>query len=147
MPEPITVWRVRLQRGDVRDHEGTLSLDDGALVFEDRATAGRTRLEFSAVRSAKRVRASPILLVVHDDEGMRVQTAFYFSQPPPLEAPPGGSPDERSTGRPLGPLAAARGTSKKRHQRENVRYLTVKSGGAKQTIEAWVDEIRARTSR
>lgn len=136
MPEPVTVWRVRLQRGDVRDYEGTLRLDDDALVFEDRASAGQTRLELSVIHSARRVRGSPVLLVAHDDQGERVQTAFYFSQPPPLEMPPLGSTRASPMGRP----------SKRRHQRKNVSYLTTRSGGMKQTIEAWVEEIRARTS-
>jgi hypothetical protein len=146
MPEPVTVWKVRLRRGDLADREGTLRLDDDALVFEDKASDDLTRLEFSAIRSAKRVRASPVMLVVHEDQGERVETAFYFSQPPPLDA---SSPSAvtGSSDRTLGPLAAARGSSKKRHQRENVRYLTARSGGLKPTIQAWVEAVGARTNR
>jgi hypothetical protein len=38
-----------------------------------------------------------------------------------------------------------RRTSKRRHQRENVRYLSTKAAGLKTTIQAWVDEIEGRT--
>ncbi len=146
MVEPVTVWRVHLRRGDVRDREGTLRLDDDALVFEDRETAGETRLEISAIRSAKRVKASPILLVAHDDGGDRIETAFYFSQPPPLETSTG--PVGGSSARPaLGPLAAMQRSSKRRHQRENVRYLTARGGNAKQAIQEWVEEIGERRTR
>lgn len=142
--DPVTVWRVQLRRGDVRDVEGTLRLDADALVFEDHASASETRVAFAEIRSARRVRASPILIVVHDDAGARSQTAFYFSQPPPLEAPAPGSPG--ATGRrPLGPFAAMRHTSRRRHQRENVKYLATKAGSLKPTIQAWADEISARS--
>lgn len=147
MPEPVTVWKVRLRRGDLADREGTLRLDNDALVFEDKTSDDLTRLEFSAIRSAKRVRASPVMLVVHEDQGERVETAFYFSQPPPLDALSPLSEGTGSSGRTLGPLAAARGSSKKRHQRENVRYLTARGGGLKPTIQGWVEAIGARTNR
>ena len=147
MVEPVTVWRVQLHRGDVGDHEGTLSLDLEALVFQDRATGETVRLEFARIRSARRVRGSPVLIVAHDDGESRAETAFYFTQPPPLEAPPPGSSGATSTGRPLGPFAAMRRTSKRRHQRENVKYLTTKAGGTKATIQAWADELASRARR
>ena len=145
MVEPVTVWRVHLRRGDVHDREGTLRLDDDVLVFEDRASAGETRLEISAIRSAKRVKGSPILLVAHDDGGNQVETAFYFSQPPPLETSAGTVGG--SSARPTLGLAAMQRPSKKRHQRENVRYLTARGGSLKQTIEDWVEEIGERRNR
>lgn len=142
--EPVTVWRVQLRRGDVRDREGTLRLDDDALVFVHGSSQSETRVPFAEIRSARRVKGSPILIVVHDDGAERAETAYYFSQPPPLEAPPPGSAGTTLTGRPLGPFAAMRRTSKRRHQRENVKYLATKAGGLKPTIQAWADEIGAR---
>ena len=82
---------------------------------------------------------------MHEVEGLRAETAFYFSQPPPLEMPAPGSVGATPAGRPLGPFAAMRRTSKRRHQRENVKYLTTKAGSLKPTIQAWADEISART--
>ncbi|MGH2540629.1 MAG: hypothetical protein ACRDGK_08925 [Actinomycetota bacterium] len=145
MMEPVTVWRVQLRRGDISDREGTLSLEADALVFEDRDTGGRIRLTFAEIRSAKRVRGSPILLVGHDDGADRAETAFYFSRPPPLATPEPGSGGTTAAGRPLGPFAAMRRTSKRRHQRENVKYLTTKSSGAKVIIQAWADELTGRS--
>lgn len=142
--EPVTVWRVQLRRGDVGDREGTLRLEDDALVFEDRASASEIVLPLADIRSARRVKGSPILIVAHDEAGERAETAYYFSQPPPLDAPPPGSAGTSATGRPLGPFAAMRRTSKRRHQRENVKYLATKAGGLKPTIQEWVDEISAR---
>ncbi len=146
--EPVTVWRVQLRRGDVREREGTLRLDDDAIVFEDRASAQQTRIALSTVVSARRVRASPILMVEHDDGvDARARTAFYFSQPPPLDTPPPGSTGTSSMGRPLGPFAAFRRTSRRRHQRDNVKYLTTTAAGVKATIRAWESGIAARTKR
>ena len=145
MPDPVTVWRVVLRRGDVKEREGILRLDEDALVFEDAATAGETRTAFSAIRSAKRLRGSPVLLVTHDDSGEVARIAFYFAQPPVLDMPATGA-SERSRERPVSPLASAR-SSKRRHQRDNVRYLTARAGRTKEPIDAWVVEIRARTER
>lgn len=142
--EPVTVWHVRLRRGDVRDREGTLRLGPDALVFIDRSSAAETRLRFEDIRSARRVRASPVLIVVHEEDGERAETAFYFSRPPPLEIQAREDPDTSATGRPLGPFAVMRRTSKRRHQRENVRYLATRAGGLRSTIQAWVDEISER---
>ena len=92
--------------------------------------------------------APPILIVTHEDDGGTVETAFYFTQPPPLRPPePGDEPSPASMpGRkPLGPFSAIRRTSRRRHMRENVRYLTVQSGSKKPEIEAWVSEIAERT--
>ena len=145
MIEPVTVWRVQLRRGDVSDREGTLSLEADALVFEDRMTGGKTRLTFVEIRSAKRVRGSPILLVGHADGAESATTAFYFTRPPPLTTPEPGSGGTTQAGRPLGPFAAMRRTSRRRHQRENVKYLTTKSSGAKIVIQAWADAITDRS--
>lgn len=142
--EPVTVWRVQLRKGDVRDREGTLRIDPDALVFRDSGSTSEIRVGFHEIRSARRVRASPILIVVHDDDGRRTETAYYFSRPPPLEAPPPGSAGATSASRPLGPFGAMRRTSKRRHQRENVRYLSTKAAGLKATIQAWADEIEGR---
>ena len=116
-----------------------------ALVFRDGESSSEIRVGFHEIRSARRVRASPILIVVHEDDGRRIETAYFFSRPPPLEAPPPGSAKATSPGRPLGPFAAMRRTSKRRQQRENVRYLSTKAAGLKETIQAWVDEIEVRT--
>jgi hypothetical protein len=144
--EPVRVWRVELRRGDIADREGTLSIEEDALVFADRSTGERRGLPFRTIRSAKRVKASPILLVVHAEGTQRLETAFYFSQPPPLDAPAPGSTGTNAMGRPLGPFAAMRRSSKRRHQRENVKYLATEAGRLKDTIQRWAEEIGARAN-
>ena len=144
--EPVTVWRVQLRRGDLGEREGTLRLEADGLVFEDRATSQQTRVAFGEIRGARRVKASPVLIVTQQaDDEHPTDIAYYFSQPPPLDMPAPGSSGTTAAGRPLGPFAAMRRTSKRRHQRENVKYLTTKAGGLKPVIQAWADEIAART--
>jgi hypothetical protein len=146
MPEPTTVWMVRLLKGEMGERKGLLTLDTEGLVFRDASLEQVRVLPFDQVRRAKRVKGSPILLVSHDeDRGVR-ETAFYFTEPPPLtpDDPFAASETSGSTGRPLSPLAAARRTSKRRHMRDNVQYLTAKSGSRKPEINAWVQEIAAR---
>ena len=143
--EPVTVWRVQLRRGDLREREGTLRLESDGLVFEERATSQQTKVGFADIRGARRVKASPVLIVTEQRLGERADIAYYFSQPPPLDMPAPGSSGTSAAGRPLGPFAAMRRTSKRRHQRENVKYLTTKAGGLKPVIQAWADEIEART--
>jgi hypothetical protein len=145
--EPATVWMVKLRRGDLTDIKGTLQLDGDAVRFTEGKSGIDHRFAYADVRRARRVRGSPILILAHGSELGTVETAFYFSQPPPLKpAAPGGpvAPTSTATGRPLGPFGAMRRTSKRRHMRENVRYLTVQSGGKKPLIQAWADEITAR---
>jgi len=84
VPKPITVWMVHLERGgDLRETKGTLSLDETAIVFEER-DGGTTRFPLGSVRRAKRPIGSPVMLVHWERDGSRRETAFYFTQPPPL---------------------------------------------------------------
>jgi hypothetical protein len=145
--EPATVWMVKLRRGDLADIKGTLQLDGDAVRFTESKSGIDHRIAYAEVRRARRVRGSPILIVAHGSELGTVETAFYFSQPPPLRAATPSAPAAPTSvtgGRPLGPFGAFRRTSRRRHMRENVRYLTVQSGGKKPLIQAWADEITAR---
>ncbi len=131
MPEPTTVWMVRLRKGELGERKGLLTLEAEGLVFRDESLELVRILRFDEVRRAKRVKGSPILLVSHadDDHGAK-ETAFYFTQPPPLTPgdPFAVTETAGSLGRPLNPLAAMRRTSKRRHMRDNVRYLTANVG-------------------
>jgi hypothetical protein len=147
-PDETTVWMVLLRRGDLAERKGTLRLEDDAVVFADTTAQHERRIRYEEVRRARRVRGSPILILAHEDDGSTVETAFYFTQPPPLRPPePGEPPSPAAIGgrRPLGPFSAIRRTSKRRHMRENVRYLTTQSGSKKPQIDAWVSEIAERT--
>ena len=147
MPEPTTVWMVRLRKGEMAERKGLLTLDVEGVVFREAGSLDQVRtFRFDELRRARRVRGSPILIVTHTDDRGAVDTAFYFTEPPPLEPsePFTLSGGTGSVGRPLNPFAAMRKTSKRRHMKDNVRYLTARSGNKKAEIQEWVDEITTR---
>jgi hypothetical protein len=139
VPEPITVWMVRLERGrtDV-DVKGRLSLEEDALVFRD-LQEQPVRFAFEEVRRAKRLRGSPVLMVTWIRQATEHRTAFYFTPPPPME------PAETTPGSGFGALR--RPKSKRRQSRDNVRYLQMSNSVRKPTIQAWADEVTARIPR
>ena len=134
MPEEITVWAVDLVREPKKDRQGTLSLDPEYLVFEPRATgSGAVRIPLGSIRRIRRLRGSPVMLVLHGRGGARLQTAFYFVQPPPLEPVVGHG--ERPT-----PFSFAR-ASKRRARRQNVGYLGFSNRDKRGTIDEWVRAV------
>ena len=124
MPEATTVWMVRLDRGQVEDDvRGTLELEPDAVVFTEAHTGFQHRIPITEMQRPKRVKGSPILMVSHATSGDVRRVAFYFSQPPPLRPPEPGSmslPESGLAGRPAGPFAAFRRSSKRRHMRTNL---------------------------
>jgi hypothetical protein len=141
---------VELGRGDPGERKGTLFLDADAVRFEDDRSGAITRVELATIRRAKRNRGSPILLIDHADVGGTRKLAFYFSQPPPLAPPePGAAPPPGMglSSRPVGAFGAMRRTSKRRHMRSNIGYLTTSNAGKREVIEGWVAEIRAGIPR
>jgi hypothetical protein len=147
MPEPTTVWMVRLDRGDLDDVRGELSLHDDAVVFTEAKTGAELRFPFGDLGKPKRVRGSPILLLTRKQDGQTQRIAFYFSQPPPLKPPePGSLPTAGLQGRPLGGFGAFRRTSRRRHMKTNIGYLTTANTGKHTVIRDWVAEIGGRRS-
>ena len=142
------MWMVRLDRGQVHeDTRGTLEMDDDAVVFTDARSGATTRFPFDEVRKPHRVRGSPILMLAHRSDGELRRVAFYFSQPPPLRPPEPGTTSLPGAGldrRPMGPFGAFRRTSKRRHLRSNVGYLTTVNADHKGAIQTWVEEIGAK---
>jgi len=149
MPEPVTVWMVKLERGgDLREVKGTLRMDEDAVVFVDRKTQGETRVPFEGTRKVKRVFGSPVLVLNwRDGAGARSETAFYFVQPPPIPTDTGGAMPEREALRQPRPTIGTvlRQPSRRRQRRQSIGYLAARSRGAKVEIRLWAEEIRART--
>ena len=147
MLEDAIVWMVRLDRGQVDDDiKGTLVLGDDAVVFTDSRSSAQTRFPLAGLRKPKRVRGSPILMLVDQTATGLRRTAFYFSQPPPMHPPEPGTtslPTGQSA-RQVGAFGAFRRTSKRRHMRTNIGYLTTMNASHKPMIDAWVAEIGAR---
>ncbi len=135
MPEAVTVWAVELRRGLARERKGTLSLEPDALAFVADDGSGRVRIGFEDVRRAKRLRGSPVLLVAHEVEGRTERTAFYFAQPPPLEAFVGERPERPS------PLPFGRG-GRRKARRQNVGYLGTWNRELKADVADWERAVR-----
>ena len=115
---PTTVWAVRIGVSN-EDAEGTLSLEDGHLVFT--LEEGLLDIPLADVRRVRRVRGSPILLV-DQEEGNRVaRFAFYFAKPPPLE--PQGK------------------TTRRKNRRQSMGYLGLANRDKKELVAEWAKAI------
>ncbi len=85
--EPITVWAIRL--GEYTDEvRGTLSLDESTLRFEHHKGTKSVSISIGSIRRTKRVFGSPVLIVDFFEDERLARMAFYFAQPPPLDAEP-----------------------------------------------------------
>ena len=133
----MTVWAVELAR-DVEPDEikGTLELSDAALLFTplDENRPG-LRIALTDIIKVRRLRGSPVLMVERTIATGPRRTAFYFAQPPPLNALLGTMPE-----RPSG-LAAFR-SPKRKARRDNVNYLGLTNRQNKETLTEWVSAVR-----
>ncbi len=151
MPAPTKVWMVPLGRSPAVEIAGDLRLDDDGLLFTPRnQETPATRIGFPALTKAKRLRASPVIIVTHaDSAGAKVHTAFYFTQPPALgnivksrTPEPAAGTDLRSIPRPAPFGINARGHSKRRSVRANATYLTQEASNRRRELQEWVRAIR-----
>jgi hypothetical protein len=143
--EPVDVWMVHLGAGaKPREVKGTLTLGGTGLEFVERKTGVDVRFDYGSIRRAKRIKGSPVLLIDwrKDDEDRK--TAFYFSQPPPLEPVP-RSPSIDPPG-PLGPFTRAT-PSKRQVARMNLGYLRSSSSTTKHVVRAWAEAVSERAGR
>jgi hypothetical protein len=145
--EPVVVWMVHLEpRSGTKPAEirGTLTLAEDGLEFVERKTGADVRFDYASIRRAKRVRGSPVLLVDWRKDGEDRKTAFYYSQPPPLEpATRSATVDPRG---PLGPFTRAT-PSKRQVTRMNLGYLHSTSAANKKVVQAWADAVSERARR
>jgi hypothetical protein len=144
--EPTEVWMVHLGVGrkplEVR---GTLTLGESGLEFVEKKTGADIRFGYGSIRRAKRIRGSPVLMVDWRKDGEDRKTAFYFSQPPPLEPMPRSPTIEPPRG-PLGPFTRA-APSKRQVARMNLGYLRSTSVASKGLLRAWADAVTERAGR
>jgi hypothetical protein len=145
--EPVIVWMVHLALGDGKkpaEVRGTLSLGDEGLEFVERKTGTDVRFDYTSIRRAKRLHGSPVLLVDWQRGDTPRKTAFYFSQPPPLE-PVARSATIEPRG-PLGPFTRAT-PSKRQVARMNLGYLRSTSAANKDVVKAWAGAVSERMRR
>lgn len=138
MPESVRVWAVELGPSPhPKEREGRLSMLEDALRFEpakeDRAPL---TLPFGRLTKVRRVRGSPVLMVVCRLDDRELRTAFYFVQPPPLTA----FAEERTDTRVSLPTLR---NPKRKARRDNVGYLGIMNREKKQALIAWEREVRA----
>jgi hypothetical protein len=137
VPRAVTVWAVELAKSVEPDEiKGTLELSDTALLFTplDEARPG-LRIALTDILKVRRLRGSPVLTIEHTMQAGSRRTAFYFAQPPPLNALLGTTPE-----RPRG-LAAFR-SPRRKARRDNVTYLGLTNREKKQTLAEWVRAVR-----
>ena len=142
--EPVIVWMVHLalrQGKAPAEVRGTLTLGEGGLEFVEKKTGADVRFDYASIRRAKRLRGSPVLMVDWRRDGEARKTAFYFSQPPPLE------PVSRSVtiepGGPLGPFKRAT-PSKRQVTRMNLGYIRSTAVANKKVVKAWAEAVSER---
>lgn len=136
MPVPVTVWAVELVPG-ARPEEvrGSLALEADALVFTPRDEASMARrLPLATLVKVRRLRGSPVLMVVREEGGAQARTAFYFVQPPPLDRP-------ETPPRP-GFLGFQRNVERKA-RRQNLGYFGVWNRKKKVIVREWERAVRS----
>jgi hypothetical protein len=144
--EPTEVWMVHLgSQKKPLEVRGTLALGEEGLEFVERKTGADVRFEYGSIRRAKRIRGSPVLMLHWRKDGEDRKTAFYFSQPPPLEPMPRSPTIEPPRG-PLGPFTRAT-PSKRQVARMNLGYLRSTSATKKEAIRAWAEAVTERAGR
>jgi hypothetical protein len=144
--EPTEVWMVHLgSQRKLVEVRGTLSLGEHGLEFVERKTGADVDFEYGSIRRAKRIRGSPVLIVDWRKDGEDRKTAFYFSQPPPLEPMPRSPTIEPPRG-PLGPFTRAT-PSKRQVARMNLGYLRSTSAAKKGVVRAWAEAVAERTGQ
>jgi hypothetical protein len=137
---------VHLGLGDGRkpaEVRGTLTLGDEGLEFVERKSGADVRFDYASIRRAKRLRGSPVLLVDWRKGDEARKTAFYFSQPPPLE-PVSRSATIEPRG-PLGPFTRAT-PSKRQVARMNLGYLRSTAVSNRGVVKAWAAAVTERIS-
>jgi hypothetical protein len=132
--ETVTVWAVDLIRDPRADTKGTLFIGESSIGFRPSDAAGtELSIAFADVRKVRRLPGSPVLMVVHDRDGVRERTAFFFVQPPPLQ---------RMMAEPTR-VSFIPGMSKRRARRQNASYLGMGNRARRELVAGWETRVRA----
>jgi hypothetical protein len=117
--------------GEVR---GSLALASDVLVFTPKDDAlPERRLPLREIAQTRRLRGSPVLMIVRDPGLRPARVAFYFVQPPPLDVP-------------LEPARVAMWgigrSAKRRARRQNASYLGSWNREKKALLIEWERQVR-----
>ena len=135
MPASVTVWTVELGSASrLEEVRGSLALAGDSLVFtpRDRPDAER-RYPLKDVVQTRRVRGSPVLMILRETSEGAKRTAFYFVQPPPLDRP---YVETRPT---LGGIGRS---TKRKVRRQNASYLGMWSREKKALLREWERQVK-----
>lgn len=134
MVESVRVWAVELGAGPPVEREGALVLEPSALRFEPTEPGPEIALPLTEIVRVRRLRGSPVLMVVSRRGAERRRTAFYFVQPPPL---PSALPEQE----PRLAIPTLR-SPRRKARRRNVTYLGLMNREKKELIVTWERTLR-----
>ena len=136
------MWQVELGKPEGPEEvRGTLELSHRDLIFTPRdETRPTVKIPLDEIAKAKRLRGSPVLMVLRETAAGLERTAFYFAQPPPIAALR-GVPVERRTG-----IAVFR-NPKRQARRDNISYLGLMNRDNKAALKEWVRAVDAAVTR
>ncbi len=135
MPASVTVWTVELGAARLEEVRGSLALAADCLVFtpRDRPDSER-RYALKEVVQARRVRGSPVLMILREtSEGPR-RTAFYFVQPPPIDRP---HVETRPT------MTGIGRSTRRKVRRQNASYLGLWNREKKALLREWERQVKS----
>jgi hypothetical protein len=119
--ERTQVWAVRLS-GLQREVKGSIQLEDGSLVFHAADGSPGDRIPATDLRRVRRVRGSPVLVIHYVTASGDATAAFYFTRPPPVEAP--------------------EGVRKRKARRQAIHYLEMSNMNKKEEIKNWHQALK-----
>ncbi len=139
----MTVWEVELGKQDSPEVKGSLELATRELIFTPVDEARPTvKIPLDEIARIKRLRGSPVLMVIRETAAGPERVAFYFAQPPPIGAIRG----ETTAERPSRGLSAFR-NPKRRARRDNISYLGLMNRENKAALNEWVRAVNAAAAR
>jgi hypothetical protein len=124
---PARVWISRLGTAQP-EVEGTLALTATHLRFDHRRGAEHEHIPLTAIRKVKRPMGAPLLFVEYTRNDQPVRVAFFFAQPPPIDA-------EASTLR------------SRRKRSDNAGFMWQQSGKVADVARSWRNAIREAVKR
>jgi hypothetical protein len=125
---------VDLGTGPSTEVRGSLALASDELVFTPKDDVfPERRIALREIKEARRLRGSPVLMVVHEPGAQPSRVAFYFVQPPPLEVP-------------MEPARVAMWgigrSAKRRVRRQNASYLGNWNREKKAVLVEWERQVK-----
>jgi hypothetical protein len=142
VPRAVTVWEVELGKPESSEEvKGTLELSHTDLIFTPRDEARpNVKIPLGEITKVKRLRGSPVLMVLRETASGQERIAFYFAQPPPIGAIQ-GEPVERRTG-----ISAFR-NPKRQARRDNISYLGLMNRENKAALKEWAKAVDAAAGK